>query len=83
MPDVNMTERERVNQTSRPEISQISPEGKFFDDQLEEQYHPGAAFDIFASGDPLKKKFNYADDLIDEEDDEDGQTDQGESQGIS
>jgi|LauGreDrversion4_2_1035121.scaffolds.fasta_scaffold796128_2 hypothetical protein len=63
---MHMTERERVNQTSRPEISQMSPD---FNEKLEEQYHPSAAFDIFARGDLIKNKFNDADDVVEEEED--------------
>ena len=40
--DPHMTERERVHQTSRPEVSQMSP-----DEKLDDQYHPSAGFDIF------------------------------------
>lgn len=72
--DPQMTERERVHQTSRPEASQMSPE------LFEEQYHPSAGFDIFGKGDLLKSKFNNADHVI-EEDEDDDDTDHFESQG--
>ena len=59
---------EKVEQSSRPEVSQISP-SRQEDEFYEEQFHPTANFDIFGKGELFKKKINDADDLFDGEDD--------------
>lgn len=51
-----------MEQTSRPEVSQISPERGLF----EEQYHP--ELDIFSGA----LKHNHEDNLASEDDDDDG-----------